>query len=226
MATREGAYGAAQPLFEESLLHTRALGDRRFAARALNNLGEVARAQGDFTGAIALYHESLRLTRELGERSGTAVLLGNLGMCALAQGDPGRAATCLGESLLLCSELGEKRGVAACLLGLARVSAVERRPERAAVLFGAAEALVQAIDAHLDPVDLVEYDRTIIALRAAMGSVAFSAAWSKGRALLPLPQAVAYAAAGTGAESPSSSRSGVLSQRGAPREPLSRKLSA
>ncbi len=67
-----------------------------------------------------------------------------------------------------------------------------RQPGRAARLFSAAEALLDAIGAHLEPADRVEFDRNVTAARAQLDEVAFAAAWAEGRTM-NLEQAIAYA---------------------------------
>ena len=54
---------------------------------------------------------------------------------------------------------------------------------RAARLFGAAEGLRQAMGALLPPVHRAEHDRSVAAVRTALGEGAFAAAWAEGRAM-------------------------------------------
>ena len=166
------------------------------AAQLLNNLGEVARCEGDYARAGRLYEESLTLFREQGTTGDIARSLHNLGYVAHAQGDDDRAAARFAESLRLFQEWGNKRGVAECLAGVATVAvgraAEHERARRAARLLGAAEAQFEAIGAAMWPADRLEHRRTVAAVSSALGDEAFAAAWTAGRAI-SLEQAIAYA---------------------------------
>jgi hypothetical protein len=74
------------------------------------------------------------------------------------------------------------------------VAVAQAQSERAARLFGAAEALREAIGTPLPPADRAEHDRSVAAVRTALGEEAFAAAWAEGRALT-LEHAVAFALA-------------------------------
>jgi hypothetical protein len=49
------------------------MGNRLGVANSLNNLGAVAREQGDYPSARAHYEESLGIRREIGDRQSIAV---------------------------------------------------------------------------------------------------------------------------------------------------------
>jgi hypothetical protein len=63
---------------------------------------------------------------------------------------------------------------------------------RAVRLFGAAERLLQSLDAALDPSGSLDYDKNLADTRARLGEEAFSKAWQEGRTM-PLEQAVTEA---------------------------------
>src|SRR3712207_5968669 len=77
-AWRQGGYGGAAGLCEESLALGRDLGDKAGIAESLLNLGRAARYQGDYARATALFEESLALARDLGDKAGIADSLLNL----------------------------------------------------------------------------------------------------------------------------------------------------
>src|SRR5207249_10234786 len=87
------------------------------------------------------------------------------------------------ESLVNNRELGHKRGIVQNLEGLAAVAVAQAQSERAARLFGTAEGLREAIGAPLPPADRAEHDRSVAAVRTALGEAAFAAAWAAGRGL-------------------------------------------
>jgi hypothetical protein len=96
------------------------------------------------------------------------------------------------ESLALFMEIGDHSGVAACLVGLAGAAGDEGKREWAVRLFAAGEALFDVTSARLDPIDRIEYDRNLAAVRAELDATTFAAAWAAGRALT-MEQAVTYA---------------------------------
>jgi hypothetical protein len=64
--------------------------------------------------------------------------------------------------------------------------------DRATRLLGASQVTFAAWGKLMGDVDRAAYDRAVISARAALGDVAFAAAWSAGQALT-LTQAAAYA---------------------------------
>ena len=91
---------------------------QRLLSIALDNVGKVAQAQGDWTGAESAYRESLGIRRELVERLGgtpealrdVSVSLNNVGKVAQAQGDWTGAESAYRESLGIRRELVERLG--------------------------------------------------------------------------------------------------------------------
>src|SRR5439155_8567736 len=90
----------------------------------------------------------------------------------------------------------DRQGIAWCLAEMAGAAAAQRQPRKAAQLFGAAEGLLEAVDAHLDAVDRARYDRNVAAARAQLDEAAWNASWAQGRAM-PLEEAVALASPAT-----------------------------
>jgi hypothetical protein len=110
-----------------------------------------------------------------------AKALWEAGGLAWLQGDYGTARALLEESLAINRELGDKWGIAQNLERLAALAVAQAQPARAARPFGTAEALREALGAPLPPVDGAEHDRSVAAVRTALGEEAFAAAWAEGR---------------------------------------------
>lgn len=157
----------------------------------LNNVGEVARCQGDYARAASLYEESLPLLREASDTRGVALALGNLGHVLYHLGEGERAEALLKESLRLKHGFGDEIGLSYCFAGLAAITAAAD-PARAARLLGTAQDLLERTGHHLDAADRADFDRTYAALQAQTGEAALTAAFKQGR-LMSLEQAVAYA---------------------------------
>jgi predicted ATPase/class 3 adenylate cyclase/transcriptional regulator with XRE-family HTH domain len=188
VARSSGDYDAARRLHEESLELKRELGDKVGIASSLNGLGNVAYALGEIDAAEAYYRESLGLFRELGEASATAQLLSNLGRVAATRGADEAALRLLAPSLAAFWKLGDRRQAAIALARLAQVALHEQREaatRRAAQMLGAADGLLAAIQARLEPIAQAEYERMVEAGVAALGPEAWAAEWAEGRALEP-----------------------------------------
>jgi predicted ATPase/DNA-binding CsgD family transcriptional regulator/tetratricopeptide (TPR) repeat protein len=139
VARRQGDYGAARSLHEQSLSLSRGLSDRAAIAQSLANLGHVARAVGDIPTARERYTESLLIRRQIGDRHGIAMTSGNLGGLALKAGDPDLARQLLSESLAMARTGGDKRMLGAALHQLAALDAA--RGDQPAAVTGYTESL-------------------------------------------------------------------------------------
>ena len=84
---------------------------------------------------------------------------------------------------------GLNHAILTSLEGLARVALAQGRMERAARLCVAAAALREDIGWNLPPAKRAGHDRTVAAVRGALGEEAFAAAWARGYAL-PLEEAI------------------------------------
>jgi predicted ATPase/DNA-binding SARP family transcriptional activator len=115
LAQRQGEYGAAQSLLEESLVIFRELGHKDGIAWSLNLLGTAARRRGNDGAAQAFLEESLAIFRELGNKLGIAISLDGLGEVACSQRECRAARSLLEESLAIFRELGNKQGIAGSL---------------------------------------------------------------------------------------------------------------
>ncbi len=115
----QGDYAAAMDYYEQSLITSQRLGDRRSDGAALNNLGVLSLAMGDYGGARAYYERALRMFRETGDRRNQAMLLSNLGAVCYYQGDYAGAMANNQPALALFRETGDRRGEASVLADLA-----------------------------------------------------------------------------------------------------------
>ncbi len=103
---------------EESLALRRALGDTYGTAASLNNLGVLARYQGQLERAESIFQESLTLRRMIGDTWGIAGSLSNLSSVVAEQGEFPRAIVLQEESLILRRELGDKVTIGLTLTNL------------------------------------------------------------------------------------------------------------
>ena len=147
-------------------------------AYTLNNLGDVARDQGEFPRAAALYEESLALQRDLGDRQSHVRTL-------VALGDVARAAAWYTEGLTLSKALDDRWRMAFALEGLAGVALIAGHATRAARLLRTVADLRARVGSALLPAERSVYEATVAEVRAALGDAPFAAAWAAGAALRP-----------------------------------------
>lgn len=118
----------------------RALGDRRYEARARTWLGRALGASGRYEEALAAFGQALSLQRELNDREGMATTLSQTGRTLRLTGDGRRALQALEESLALWRELGRPDLAAAALVNIGTVHQS----------FGDAEAALGAFERNLE----------------------------------------------------------------------------
>ncbi len=84
---RLGDLTAAQAAYDTVLTLAEAEKDDEFKAKALGNLGLLAKIRGDWAAAEGYYAQSLKLHQELGLKEGMATNFGNLGGLEHARGN-------------------------------------------------------------------------------------------------------------------------------------------
>jgi hypothetical protein len=162
-------------------------------AGSLTMLANVARLEGDLTSARSLFEEGTAIHRYFGQLWAMAWCQLGAGIVALAQGDQAAARSLYTEALNTFREHDDREGSAFALERFATLAAAAGQSETVARLLGAAEALREAIEFPLPPVDRTEYyDRLVGETRIALGEERYAAAWDAGRAL-SLEEAIAFA---------------------------------
>jgi tetratricopeptide (TPR) repeat protein len=184
----QGERGPQDALLQESLAMYRELDDRGGVAAVLGHLGMEAWGRREYGRAMETLQEALALYRAVDDRRGIARLLGNQSLVALSQRDYARATTLCRQSLTLYHEAGDAWAIARYLPVLAGAALGLSRPERAARLLGAAEVMRERLNAPLPPIVRTPHERTIAALRVALGAPAFASAWEKGRSMATWPE--------------------------------------
>jgi predicted ATPase/DNA-binding XRE family transcriptional regulator len=186
---------AARSRLEEALFLYLGIGDGQMVSSLRSHLGVLLLIQGDLDGATAMMEEGLALARQLGDPLGISNALYSLAQIAQARGNHELAGRRFEEGVAVSEEMGDRANLGYFLEGLAVVTGVQGKVERSARLFGAAEGLLQAVEA---PVyDYYEpnrsfYQRTMAAVRAKLGEEGFEEARERGGAMT-FEQAVAYA---------------------------------
>jgi predicted ATPase/transcriptional regulator with XRE-family HTH domain len=192
VALGQGDPARAEARLEESLALTREVGARRDVASVLTNLGIANYMNEDMERAAAAFAEALAIGRLVGDRDLIATNLANLSSVALRQGEVAGAEALGRDALALYWELGDPRRCAVGLEGLAGAAGMAGHGARAARLLGAAAALRETLDTPQPSQEQAETAQATAAARAALGEVAWTAAFGAGQALT-LEQAIAEA---------------------------------
>jgi DNA-binding CsgD family transcriptional regulator/tetratricopeptide (TPR) repeat protein len=148
--------------------------------------------RGNHGRAKDLAERGLALCRATGDKHGTSIALGTLARVAQAERDHERARDLFEEGLTVSAELGNQADIVHCLEGLASVAGAEGLVVRAAHLWGAAEALLEEIEAVYAYVPDRSLHRSQVAARSLIEEMAWEAAWAEGRTMTP-EQAIEYA---------------------------------
>lgn len=174
-----GDFERSERLYGEMLDMARQAGDETLAARALCGIGNGLQIRGDNVRARVVLEEALSLARPRHDKWLTSVVIGALGL-AIAPEDPAQALVLLEESLALSYDIGHRWLTARRLEDLAGVLASSDRAELSAKLLGASKSLR---DAYGFARGGSRQAAVGTAARERLGSAAFEAAWSKGRAM-------------------------------------------
>ena len=182
-ATNMGDLASGCSLHQESIAMFRRLEDELGLAVSLNNLSCVYLMQGEPELATDSAAESLAICRTLGRRYGMVLPLGNLGLAALQLSRHAEAFDLLQQGIRLGQEIDYGEGVVCCLVVLEAVLAATGEPEKAATLMGATDAKAEMTNYVLEPLEQQVRDRTVEAMKHALGEEAFGAALAAGRGL-------------------------------------------
>jgi predicted ATPase/DNA-binding CsgD family transcriptional regulator len=158
----------------------------------LQSLAFVVSLAGQHERSTACYEEIIELTGPCGESLHRANALMALGLDAWRRGDPVRAVELQRFGLEIKLGLDDQLGTAVGLEALAWGVGALGQHKRAAHVLGAAEVVWESSGASIATVmpELVgEHDKSVAAVRAALGDQAYAAAFRRGRQM-PLAEAL------------------------------------
>ena len=156
---------------------------RTQVAEALSFLGLLSLRQGDIEKAHIQLSESLHIRKEVGDEQGIA-----WAEIWLARGEHARqnleqARHLLQKGLTRAIKAHSRSFTAMGLEELGGVLAEQNEPVWATQLLGAAEALREAIEAPIPPIEHPEHEKLVAAVRTVLGEARWSAAWTQGRSM-------------------------------------------
>jgi tetratricopeptide (TPR) repeat protein len=179
-------------LHEEALAEARDINENWLISFALNNLGEVARTQGQFAQARNYYEESEALLRNTGDSGDLARFVHSLGYVAQHEEEFELAESQFRKSLMMFRRLGNRRGIAECLAGLAGLKARQGQIEWGTILLSAAESILKATGGAWWPADRIEVEQNREIMKFSLKPDKFTKAWKTGAAM-NMDQAIAFA---------------------------------
>ena len=191
LATQQGDYDMARQCHLESLAWRRQTGTRWLIAISSQNLADVMTLQGNYGEAHPLYAEALRLSRDIGDQDAVARTLCRIGYLEVHQNDYARSTKLFAESLEIFQTRGDQQGIALSLAGYGELRRIQGRVAEAVRLLACVEEWMQSCPSSF-PIDRVEYERSVVAVRTQLDEVTLAAAYSKGHAMT-LDEAVQFA---------------------------------
>jgi tetratricopeptide (TPR) repeat protein len=147
LETDEARFAEALALLECCVANYRLLRNRSLLAHALHDLAIGARRVGDADHALRAFEESLALFQDLNGKGEVAALTASMGHLHRQRGASAEAVVTFAESLRVLASQDSELGIATALAGLAMMSLDAGRAAEAACLLGAAEALLERMQA-------------------------------------------------------------------------------
>jgi predicted ATPase/class 3 adenylate cyclase len=169
---RQGAYDEAKSLNKDALSVFRTLGDRVGVGRVLNQLADVAEAEGDLGRAEKLWMKSIDFARHTGDRYDLGIGTANLGSLMLTLGEYKRASELISEALAIFEEVGNKLGAAVALENLGCTAIWERRYRDAVPLLKQSLVLFRELGAPVYLAHALDELGTVAALRGHAATAA------------------------------------------------------
>jgi tetratricopeptide (TPR) repeat protein len=173
----------AKQLFEDSGERFRQLGDAHYSLFATRMVAWMLYELGDRPGARELHEANLERIREAGNRSLEATTVGALASYAAEDGRVEEALSLAAETLRLYLELNDRKGAAHQLCRCAAALAAAGRPDTATQLLACSDVLHEELGATMLPHLVVENEKTLARIHAALDDAAFAEAWEVGRKL-------------------------------------------
>ncbi len=183
----QGEYAQAASSFEACLEMYRASGDQEQYALVLARMGATLHLLGDESRAESMLRESVSLMRARGQRTKLYIALAELSDLEGSQGKLIQALGHMREALLIVQEIGHRPAIgpsiALALIGCANYLGTLGALERAAHIGGAAEALLERIDATLPDIYYRRYMSKLEGFKSQANEANWAVWWTEGRTL-------------------------------------------
>jgi predicted ATPase len=187
-------YATTRRFFELSLEYYQSTGEAIGVNNLRNDLGELARIEGDYARAVELFEQNMPLARRVGGEE-LGVALHNLGQVEMQRGNYSRAYELFEEGIKINLAVSREWRVIEFIAALAELASAEGMMEHAALLAGAVQALLETQGMDLTPADRKTFDYYALAAQTQLGKTHYQALENQGRALT-LQQATEQAISG------------------------------
>ena len=190
----QGDFKRAIELYEKCLSLSGEVGQMDRVVYVLFLLGEVALAQGDIEGAHKQFEAVQDFAISTGRLHGEACYytFHGLGMVAQTRNDYASADGLHRKALDVWREQADRWSIAGLLDALAAAAIGQKKLRRAARLIGASEVMYEQMQRALPPLEKLEREHTIEALRDELGPKILAAEIAAGRAMTT-EEAITYA---------------------------------
>jgi predicted ATPase len=180
---RQADHVSAQDLFEQCLAIARSIKHQELESECERDLGELALGAGNLQAARARFTRSLKVCRDAEDKRGEAITLWHLGRTDMAGRDFDAAREKLAEAMRALQAFEMNSELLDCLEDYAQLLQHVGRVEIAVRAYAAVACVREALRLpRSSPRGGNEREESIKAARTALGSPAFEAAWSAGRA--------------------------------------------
>ncbi len=146
LALSQGDSISARSFYNESLVVSNRLGNRRDIAYSFNGLGYVAGADADLELQRSMHEQALAIFEEIGDRRAIATTLRALGDVVYHREKAKLSVPFYKRSLEIYREVGDKQGIALCLNDLTEIALRHGDYERARELLDEGVALWRELD--------------------------------------------------------------------------------
>ncbi|MGB3637759.1 MAG: CHAT domain-containing tetratricopeptide repeat protein [Rivularia sp. (in: cyanobacteria)] len=136
---------AAKNKLEAALVLWQKLGDKKWQAFTLLNIGRVYDNLGEKQKALQLYNQALPLFRAVGDRRGEAITLNNIGLVYSDLGEKQKALQFYNQALPLSRAVGDKAGEATILTSIGGVYSDLGEKQKALQFYNQALPLRRAV---------------------------------------------------------------------------------
>jgi predicted ATPase/class 3 adenylate cyclase len=185
----------AKIYLEEALSLAPATHNEWATAMSLFGMGRIAGVTGDLATAREKFLESASLAKKLGNKRQVYSCYSEMAHVLRENGELDEPLSIYRDLLPKWRDLGHRAAVAHELECIAYILSRKDQVQQSVTLLGAADALRTLIESTATPVELVEYENELSALRLKMNEVHFQRAWEDGQRLT-MEQAISLAIQG------------------------------
>jgi tetratricopeptide (TPR) repeat protein len=182
----------AKAYLDEAIPLSASIQNEWATAMSLFGMGRVAGVMGDLATARTKFLQSADLAKKMGNKRQMYSCYSELAHVLRENGELEEPLAIYRDLLPKWKEIGHRAAVAHELECIAYILAKGDEPQQAAAILGAAAAMRKGIDSAPTPLEQVEYDRELAAMRENLTDAEFQQAWRQGQKLT-MDEAIALA---------------------------------